>query len=626
MMASKKGALHSPRPPEGKIRLSQIVTTFGPGAMVDLLDHAVLMGGTDYWRYDPQKPAPALDEPRLRDAVSKRAKAVGMDLDTGAPFRTAPPGDDDSPTLKSGIAVAEFPSWFVCQKCRALEYASNLERKSNKYKHACNRSQLGECVPVRFVATCPSGHLQEFPWKWFVHQQDHECPGNELKLEEGPSGDFTQIVVSCGVCRQRRRLSDAREPKVLVDCRGERPWLGPEGRESTCKSKIHLLSRTASNAYFSQVVSALSIPEKGRELLNAIATPALWEKLKKATTPQKVAALRELVEFEMELGTLTNSPPGEFTDAEIASAVNAIHGGGETQRDGLRTAEFKQLMAAKDEVPGELPPSEQHFFACRLVPDEPLPDAVECVVLVKKLRKVSALVGFSRLSAVAPDLQGDYDDAASVAAISLTQNWLPATEIFGEGVLVRFKESALREWEGRDVVQERGQALLEGYTSEHGSDAAGLFLGIRYYMLHSLSHLLMNAMSLECGYSATALSERIYCAPYNDPLPMAAIMILTGTSGAEGTLGGLVEQGRAIARHLRRAYDMGRLCSNDPVCAHHKPGKGDHSERFLEGAACHGCLFVAEPSCERFNRYLDRALVVPTLGKPDGLAFLGKRP
>jgi hypothetical protein len=99
---------------------------------------------------------------------------------------------------------------------------------------------------------------------------------------------------------------------------------------------------------------------------------------------------------------------------------------------------------------------------------------------------------------------------------------------------------------------------------------------------------------------------------------------MTGTSGAEGTLGGVVEQGRHIARHLRRAYDMGTLCSNDPVCAHHSPD--DPSCRYLEGAACHGCLFVAEPACERFNRYLDRGLVVPTLGHKPELAFLSERP
>ncbi len=134
----------------------------------------------------------------------------------------------------------------------------------------------------------------------------------------------------------------------------------------------------------------------------------------------------------------------------------------------------------------------------------------------------------------------------------------------------------------------------------------------------------MSSISLQCGYSASALQERIYCAPARDALPMAAIFLMTGTSGAEGTLGGLVEQGRFLGRHLRRAWDMASLCSSDPVCAHHSPK--DQSGRFLEGAACHGCLFVAEPACERFNRYLDRALVVPTMVHDPNLDFFKERP
>ena len=106
--------------------------------------------------------------------------------------------------------------------------------------------------------------------------------------------------------------------------------------------------------------------------------------------------------------------------------------------------------------------------------------------------------------------------------------------------------------------------------------------------------------------------ERIYCAPATDAVPMAAILLSTGTSGSEGTLGGLVEQGRHLARHLPAALDLGRLCSNDPVCAQHAP-ENQHECRFLHGAACHGCLLIAETSCEQHNDFLDRAAVVPTV-------------
>ena len=145
-------------------------------------------------------------------------------------------------------------------------------------------------------------------------------------------------------------------------------------------------------------------------------------------------------------------------------------------------------------------------------------------------------------------------------------------------------------------------------------------------MLHSLAHLLMTAISLECGYAASALKERIYCEPPGtDEAPMAAILISTGTTGSEGTLGGLVEEGRRLRHHLREAWDMGRLCSNDPVCAAHDPSS-DSSDRRTEGAACHGCLYIAECSCERFNRFLDRALVIPTIGNEAELAFFKERP
>jgi hypothetical protein len=127
-------------------------------------------------------------------------------------------------------------------------------------------------------------------------------------------------------------------------------------------------------------------------------------------------------------------------------------------------------------------------------------------------------------------------------------------------------------------------------------------------MLHSLAHLLITQVSLECGYSSSAIRERIYAGPSG-----CGILLYTGSPDSEGTLGGLVEIGRKIDQHLRNAIDLGRLCSNDPVCAQHS-AKQALEERFLLGAACHGCLLIAETSCERFNQYLDRSLVVATVG------------
>jgi hypothetical protein len=293
-------------------------------------------------------------------------------------------------------------------------------------------------------------------------------------------------------------------------------------------------------------------------------------------------------------------------------------------REALRSAEYRQFLAQPEEVSGELPKEGADFFARRLPEAGPMVPGVGCVVVAKKLREVRAQVGFSRLSSVSPNLQGEYDEASErICHLGLNTDWLPASEIYGEGVLIRLDEDAVHAWENREAVVQRSKVLLAGFQREQAGKGLE-FPGARFYLLHSLSHLLISAIALDCGYAASSIRERIYCSPSTDKMPMAAILLHTGTPGAEGTLGGLVEQGRRLRHHMQRAFELGTLCSNDPVCAVHEPN--DSSERYLEGAACHGCLFIAENACERWNRFLDRALVFPTIGKADDLAFFPRRP
>jgi hypothetical protein len=238
-------------------------------------------------------------------------------------------------------------------------------------------------------------------------------------------------------------------------------------------------------------------------------------------------------------------------------------------------------------------------------------------------------VSFSRLDSINSNLQGEFDfelakhKPAPLMLPNGNQKWLPAAEVRGEGIFIELDEQAVQAWERREAVRVRGKQLMEAYEAEQ----RGPFPGIRFYLLHTLSHLLLTAISLECGYAASAIRERIYSQSSsnpNDPA-MAAVLLGTGTTGSEGTLGGLVEEGRNIRHHLREAWDLGRLCSNDPVCAAHDPTHGS-SDRRSEGAACHGCLYIAECSCEWYNRFLDRALLVPTIGHDPELAFFSKRP
>jgi hypothetical protein len=606
-MRRRPGAVQV-KPPDGRLRRSQVVSTFGPGAMVDLVHDAVLIGGLDFWGFDGTESR--IDEPRLLEAVQFHFQQRKWPLSREAPFRKPPSGDERQPKASNGVQVLEFPRWFVCQnpRCRALVRAGALEYVGSEYRHRCAGADKAErCVPVRFVVACPRGHLDDLDWPWWVHAHQ-VCGAPQLRLDEGASGDFSDIEVSCAGCGKKRRLIELTVKERADKCSGERPWLGLDGREP-CTEKQRFLIRTASNGYFSQTTSVISIPEPP-SLRSAVRSE--WETLKVATA-ETLTAFRTIPKVKAALG--------HHSDEEVLEAVTAEREAKVEKAPELRTAEWLQFKSQSTERPGELPPMKGDFFWARRAPEVPgLPPLVKDVVLGRRLRVVQAQIGFTRIDARSPDLQGRYDLSVELAPLSLHHDWVPVTEIQGEGLLVMLDEERLHAWETSEALKERRERLFEGWMRwRELTKATYPFPGLRFYALHTLSHLLMNQLALECGYPASAISERIYCAPHEAEVPMAGFLLMTGTTGAEGTLGGLVEEGRRLGKHLRAAWESARLCSSDPVCAHHLPRNLD--DRHLEGAACHGCLFVPESSCERFNQYLDRALVVPALGH-EALALL----
>jgi hypothetical protein len=148
----------------------------------------------------------------------------------------------------------------------------------------------------------------------------------------------------------------------------------------------------------------------------------------------------------------------------------------------------------------------------------------------------------------------------------------------------------------------------EWLASRGLDDSQFPFPGAPYLLLHSLSHLLITEMALECGYGASSIRERIYA---NSEIGYG-ILLFTSSSGSEGTLGGLVGAGKRIVSYLEKAFERGQLCSNDPFCSEHDPNH-EFDIRPTHGAACHGCELIAETSCEIRNEFLDRALVSPTV-------------
>ncbi|MBK8266484.1 MAG: DUF1998 domain-containing protein [Nannocystis sp.] len=616
--------------PEGEIRRSQLLMGYGPGAMIDLLDDAVLIGGLEYWRYqDPKHPVEVIKEPRLTQKLVEVMRGLGMNPSSQLWLQAPPDCTYDEATPRQGIQALEFPRYFKCQRCSAIAYASEFEQAGRGRVHHCGPgygTKPAPAVPVRFVAVCERGHISDWPWAWWTHRAAGrpKCDAPDIRLHEGASGDISDISVSCATCQSPPvKLASAMIPELRPDCGGDRPWLGDHDiAHQTCTLKARLLVRTATNGYLTQTMSALSLPTEDDALTAAVA--GFWATLGDI---HDLAALKVL---RAHVPDIKQAFPAKWSDAVVLQAIERQRIGPGAALPPLDVAEYEAFNAAEPERARQQPPHGARFFACRMdTPPDGLPPAIDAVVLAAKLREVRAQFGFCRLEGAIAAPDGTYGQDTNIAALALDPKWLPAIEINGEGLFIRFDTKKLTEWEQQELVKAREDVLRTGFNRWLASRrSAVVFRGVRYYMLHTLAHLLMTAIALECGYSGSALRERIYCrAP--DPRTkgdhgMAGILISTGTPGSEGTLGGLVEQGRHLRYHLRRAYDLGTLCSGDPVCALHQPDI--HDARTTEGAACHSCLYIPETSCEAFNRFLDRALVFPTIGHPDQLAFFPARP
>jgi hypothetical protein len=239
------------------------------------------------------------------------------------------------------------------------------------------------------------------------------------------------------------------------------------------------------------------------------------------------------------------------------------------------------------------------------------------VLQVKRLRVVRALTAFTRV-----DSPGDYSDLSEVAEprrapLSIEPpTWLPAAEVRGEGIFIRFNEDAIGRWRTDAAIRTREAELRIAYRAFRRSrDIAPEDDGVdllRFALIHTFSHLLLREFAIDCGYSSASMQERIYARGSNEPGgAMAGVLIMTASPDSEGTLGGLVRLAtpETLERIIKRALERASFCSSDPLCAEHTP----HADgRTLHAAACHSCLFVSETSCERGNRLLDRALVVST--------------
>ena len=593
---------------ENLIRQSQLITTYGPGSMIDLPDYSVIVSGLQDWsHYHREK----IDEARLVAKLRQLLDLSSLELYT-------PPRHEENSTQLAPVGARIFPTWFIVKAPKVSPKNEQWRRRRlvrwehlDRHRFKDQNGKRQPVVPVRFVCGCRRGHIDDLDWRVLIHKSGSTCQRPLWLEERGTSGDISEIYGVCE-CGEERALYEAMDISTspLGHCTGKRLWIGQFAGES-CNEPFRLLVRTASNAYFPQIMSVISLPEYDEGLAEKVSSH--YASLK---TLDDIGVLSQ---FRM--SPELNAAFDNVDDEDVIAEFQRQKGGGEIEDVPVKSAEFRVLNNGADSIGSN--DSRSKFDAETLHrnkwdnDESPLFDSVDNLVLVHRLREVVALLGFTRFEAVNLDKDGELDLEVTRAALAESITWLPAVENRGEGVFVSFRKDRIIQWLECPQVIVHGKKLETGWQnwSQERHSKGGAFPGLPYIMLHSLSHMLMTSIAIDCGYPASSLRERVYSGDGG-----YGILIYTGSSDSEGTLGGLVEAGRRFSDHLRRALRENLLCSNDPVCSEHVPDTS-YEGRPLQGAACHGCLLISETSCEQRNDFLDRAVVVPTVSTPDAAFF-----
>jgi hypothetical protein len=509
-----------------QLRLSQVVGAYGSGAMVDLPNDSIIISGLDFWEYDNSN-LPIIEEPRLVAVLRQILDVPTLTL------RTPPPSSEQNFGRQPNITGFRFPEWFFVQRDekgrgnwrrRRLVHVDSLQ--NGKFRNRDGKQD--SVVPIRFVRACPKGHVGDIDWKAFAHGTQSDCPRDIWVEERGTSGDMNDIWILCD-CGATRPMSAAatRQARALGKCNGSRPWLGPGTREP-CGEFNRLLIRSASNAYFAQELSVISIPE-AQSGIDAVVRAAWEDGLSVVESMEQLSLFKRIPNIAAKLSG--------YDDIDIFNAIVRVRNGDSNTGRSIKEVEYIALAEAREELGSDTPGGD--FYARALPKDRwaaPWMDSIDRVVLVHRLREVVAQVGFTRFEAAAPDINGDLDLGVQRAPLALNASWLPAVENRGEGVFMVFNPAAIAAWLERDAVKMRGKDLVEGFKAwkaDHPQSSRE-FPGLPYYMLHSFSHLLLTAIALECGYPVSSLRERIYVGPDQDQY---GVLIYTGSSDAEGTAG-----------------------------------------------------------------------------------------
>lgn len=594
------------------IRLSHLLGQSGVGAIVRGPNALVVVHDIREWTAPDGTPG---------GRAIPYVERVRAALDVWQQLREPPIAREGKGGQVDGICVpvSRFPRWARCPnpKCGALFRQPWFAQDSDR--PVCTSCQPGIGLQsfleqVTWVLVDSAGHLDDVPWYHLAHRNGSCEHRDRLSLREQGS----RLRLRCGACKSEAEFRG--DERVPFGKTRMQPWTRndqvPHLEATQDGDLAQVLAVNDVRAYEPVAAVAMVIPPESR-VRKGTAVDRLYrnsldrKRIDEARTPlARKGALREV------------ATRYRCTVSDIAEALKDLESGyplyGQSFTPGqLRESEYDAFLETRpDQQPDEdlVTHNLTGGWQALARADGASADTrrrvmgVSQLVRVDRLKAVMAFKGFMRLGGepigddpqlVPPDIVGQSD-------------WLPAVELYGEGLFMTLDEDRLKLWEQASAVKNRLAAMRARFEGSGHKDPATF--SPRFVLLHTLAHLLMREIESEGGYPAASLSEALYCAVH--PKPMMGMLIYVAVPDIAGSLGGLAElaEPRRFLGILTRALEHARWCSLDPVCSEHE-GQGPG---LLNRSACHACSLVPDSACAHGNTLLDRGVVKgdPDVGLP----------
>lgn len=593
------------------VRFSHLTKHAGVGSIVrDQNDLLMFVKDTSTW--------PAKYLTRLH-AIERVKRHLEISSNLMLPPQASIDGDSNLKIEGAAIPTLRFPNWTVCTHCNTLHFKPWINTSTDiSQKIRCPSCSKGILSQVTWCAVSSHGDLMDVPWHYLCHrnakspnhqQCRHHRHETYLKLELNERGRWE---VQCSKCRASSQM----ENTDFYQNTHKQPGL-TEQKPTGDDQIIYTVMEVNDPRVFSSVSErALVIPPESNVDKESLVYRLMQQSLLVAEIKSASRALQRRREIKKAMRELKCSEEELFAALKEIDQDNSsdnISFDDITSAD-MVTDEFEALTLEQkfssnaDFITTHLTDEWKSYLQSIAASDEIRVESkiVDQLVAVNRLRVIEVNKGFQRAASDADE----FDPTPTVHPdFTGSVGWLPAIELFGEGIFFTLNHECLEKWEEHPLIRHRASEIEVRYQDSEIVLPDEATPTPRFILLHTIAHALIRELETLAGYPAASLQERIYS---SSERKMAGILIYTAVPDIAGSLGGIVGQVKPsrFIRLLDSVFRQIEWCSMDPVC-NDMEGQGPS---WLNRAACHGCVLIPDTSCSYNNVFLDRVFIK---GKPE---------